>query len=37
MSPEDLREQRLHLGLRQAALARELNVAPNTVARWSAA
>jgi predicted ATPase/DNA-binding XRE family transcriptional regulator len=34
MTPEDLREQRLQLGLSQAALARALGVAPNTVARW---
>jgi non-specific serine/threonine protein kinase len=34
MTPEALREQRLQLGLSQAALAQALGVARNTVARW---
>src|SRR5215471_16743871 len=34
MTPEALRQQRLQLGLSQAALAQALGVARNTVARW---
>jgi transcriptional regulator with XRE-family HTH domain len=34
MSGEELRQLRLALGMSQRALARALEVAPNSVARW---
>src|SRR5262245_17315871 len=34
MEPGELRSRRRALGLTQAALARTLGVAPNTLARW---
>ena len=34
MTPEELKERRLALGLTQEALARRLGVCVNTVARW---
>lgn len=34
MTPEELRQQRHAHGLSQAALAKLMQVSPNTVARW---